>query len=547
MSSSERPPSQASTTTESSTPTPSPTQTIDEKLDPWLVSFTPDDPENPMVRCWPVFIGFNVSNISPSSVELAPVETLVHHNHWRLASFEFVRAAHSWSLPPLTRSTSRTFSSSAPSNLLPEMMEYFGFGQEVGSLVVSLFISGYCLGPLLWGPLSEDIGRRPVFLIAFLFNLCFQVGCALSKNTASILIFRFLAGTFAAAPLTNSGGVVGDLWDVKTRGKGMLLFAVSPFAGPALGPVVSGWMSVSGVSWRWLFWVLTMFSGLCLVVVFLTMPETYGPVLLARKAKRIRKETGDNRYYAPKEVDKPDIGLRLYNILAVPFKILFLEPMLIAIVVYQSFLYGCIYLLFEAYPIVFTRDHHLNAGVSGLMYLPISIGGVVGVISYLVYFNPRYDRYVDQYAPAKVPPEARLEVTLVAAPLFAISFFWFGWTSYPSISYWSPLMAGGLLGFSIFMIFLSLINYTVDAYLFAAASALAASTVSRSIFGAAFPLFARQMFESLNPRWASTVLGLVAAAMIPIPIVLRRYGAYLRSKSKFVPNVPPVKPEISAV
>jgi len=66
------------------------------------------------------------------------------------------------------------------------------------------------------------------------------------------------------------------------------------------------------------------------------MPETYGPVLLARKAERIRKETGDSRYYAPKEVDKPDIGPRLYNILAMPFKILFLEPMLIAIVVYQS-------------------------------------------------------------------------------------------------------------------------------------------------------------------------------------------------------------------
>jgi MFS family permease len=92
-----------------------------------------------------------------------------------------------------------------------------------------------------------------------------------------MLIFRFLAGTFAAAPLTNSGyvvpthknitfpqknfvsGVVGDIWDAKTRGKAMLLFAVSPFAGPALGPVVSGWISVGGASWRWIFWVLTMF------------------------------------------------------------------------------------------------------------------------------------------------------------------------------------------------------------------------------------------------------------------------------------------------
>ena len=96
-------------------------------------------------------------------------------------------------------------------------------------------------------------------------------------------MFRFLAGTFAAAPLTNSGyvistytwkswkgfpnltftsGVVGDIWDAKTRGKAMLLFAVSPFAGPALGPVVSGWIAVGGASWRWIFWVLTMFVSL---------------------------------------------------------------------------------------------------------------------------------------------------------------------------------------------------------------------------------------------------------------------------------------------
>jgi len=440
-----------------------------------------------------------------------------------------------------------TFASSAPSGLLPQMMDYFGFGEEVATLTVSIFIAGYCLGPLVWGPLSEDIGRRPVFIISFFLYSGFQIGCALSRNTASLLVFRFLTGTFAAAPLTNSGGVVGDIWDAKTRGKAMLIFAVSPFAGPSLGPVVSGWIAVGGASWRWLYWVLTTFSGLCLVAIFFTLPETYGPVLLARKAQRIRKETGDKRYFAPIEVRNVTIGRRLYNILAMPFKILFLEPMLIAITVYMSFLYGCLYLLFEAYPIVFTRGHNLNAGVSGLMYLPISLGGVVGVLIYLWFFNPRYNRYVDEYAPAKVPPEARLEATLLGAPLFAISFFWFGWTSYSSISLWSPLMAGGLMGLAIFLIFLSLINYTVDAYLFAAASALAATTVSRSIFGAVFPLFARQMFEALNPRWASTLLGFVALAMIPIAIVLRRYGSYLRSRSRFAPTEPPAKAVTSSV
>ncbi|KAF8269310.1 major facilitator superfamily domain-containing protein [Lactarius quietus] len=513
MSSLHQPSSQASTVIESEDPSYDKkgltSLSTSEKPDPWLVSFSPDDPDNPL----------NWSRLK----------------RWYITFAGGILVLNA------------TFASSAPSGLLPQMMDYFGFGEEVAPLTVSLFIAGYCLGPLLWGPLSEHIGRRPVFLISFLFYAGFQIGCALSRNTASILIFRFLSGTFAAAPLTNSGGVVGDIWDAKTRGNAMLIFAVSPFAGPSLGPVVSGWLAVYGASWRWLFWVLTMFSGFCLVAIFFTLPETYGPVLLARKAQRIRKETGDERYYAPIEERNVPIGHRLYSIFAMPFKILFLEPMLLAITIYQSFLYGCIYLLFEAYPIVFAQGHNLNAGESGLMFLPVSLGGVCGVLIYLFFFNPRYERYIEQYAPAKVPPEARLEVTLLGAPLFAIAFFWFGWTSFPSIPLWLPLMAGGLMGSSVFLIFLSLINYTVDAYLFAAASALAASTVSRSIFGAAFPLFARQMYEALNPRWASTLLGFVALAMVPIPIVLQRYGSHLRSRSRFAPRVPLAKSITSSV
>ena len=59
--------------------------------------------------------------------------------------------------------TLRTFSSSAPSGVLSSMMERFGFGDEVATLTVSLFVAGYCLGPLIWGPLSEDVSCfRPV-------------------------------------------------------------------------------------------------------------------------------------------------------------------------------------------------------------------------------------------------------------------------------------------------------------------------------------------------------------------------------------------------
>ena len=278
------------------------------------------------------------------------------------------------------------------------------------------------------------------------------------------------------------------------------------------------------------------------------------PVLLVRKAERLRKETGDPRYWAPLERNKPTLSQRFQRVFTRPFSILIHEPMLIAITVYMSvrhlrtesqeeltesvpqFAYGIIYLMFEAYPIVFGRIHGFNEGFVGLTFITIFVGGVLGVIIYLLAFQPRYAAAIAIYAPSPVPPEYRMEPCLYAAPLYAISFFWFGWTSYSDVSYWAPLIAGIPMSTAIVWIFLGLINYTVDAYLFVAASALSAPTVVRSLFGAVFPLFATQMYDAMNPRWASTLLGCIAFLLAPIPFVLRRYGPHLRRKSKYAPS-----------
>ncbi|KDQ13828.1 hypothetical protein BOTBODRAFT_361706 [Botryobasidium botryosum FD-172 SS1] len=418
-------------------------------------------------------------------------------------------------------------------------MQEWHVSAEVATLLIALFVAGYCVGPLLWGPLSEQYGRRPIFLLSFFGYTCMMVGSALAPNTGALLAFRFLSGTFAACPLANSGALIADVWDAGTRGKAMAIFALAPFAGPALGPIVGGYMQVAGVHWRWLFWVLTMFAGVCLVFIYFTLPETYGPIILAKKAARKREQTGDVRYYAPIERLSTTWKSRINNVLGRPFKILFTEPMLIAITLYMSFLYGCIYLLFEAFPIVFTVGHHMNAGASGLMYLPLFGGGTFAALVTLFYFNPRYQRYMAEYSPNPVPPERRLEMACIGGPMIVIAFFWFGWTSFPEISFWAPMMSASFLGCSVILIFLALMNYIVDAYLRVAASALAASTVVRSLFGAGFPLFANQMYEKLNPRWASTLLGLIALLMVPIPFVLIKFGPALRAKSKYAPTAAP--------
>ena len=109
----------------------------------------------------------------------------------------------------------------------------------------------------------------------------------------------------------------------------------------------------------------------------------------------------------------------------------------------------------------------------------------------------------------KVPllsPERRLETCMIGSPCLVIALFWFAWTAFPSVSAWSTIVAGGVFGIGLFFIFLSLMTYITEVYLMNSASAIAANTVVRSAFGAGFPMFGQQMYEKLNPRWATTCL-----------------------------------------
>nr|GAT44087.1 polyamine transporter 1 [Mycena chlorophos] len=469
---------------------------VNEK-DPFLVdSFDEGDPTNPMnwsrLRRWylTALAGVLVLNATFASAARKLFPKLHPSEFTVIVSLRHRSAAH------------RTLS-------------YVRRGRDARHITIC---GGLCRRPITMGSAFGKLWTTAYFHLAILGLYCatrgalaiafsntlqlFQVGAALSKNKASLLVFRFLGGIFAAAPLTNSGAILADIWDAGTRGKALAIFTLMPFAGPTLGPTVAGFIAVSGTDFRWVFW-----AGVCCIATIFTLPETYRPVLLARVAKKKREETGDTRYYAP--IDRIHLTFleRAENVLGRPFKMLALEPMLLIITIYMSFVYGNLYLLFEAYPIVFTEGHGLNAGLSGLTFLPILVGGAAGVTVSVIYFNPRYERKAVELAPHSVPPEFRLEMALFAAPLYTVAFFWFGWTSYPSVSLWAPLMAGFPMGFAINWIFLSLFNYLIDTYLFMAASALAASTVVRSVFGAAFPLFATQMYKALNPRWASSLLG----------------------------------------
>ncbi len=162
-------------------------------------------------------------------------------------------------------------------------------------LGISLFVLGFALGPLIWAPFSEVLGRRPLFIYTYAALTAFSAGCALAPNMTALIVLRFFAGAFGSSPLTNAGGNISDLFNANQRGLAMSMFAAAPFMGPVIGPIVGGFTGMT-VGWRWVMWVMCIFSGAVLLVGSLLLPETYAPVLLRKRAAKLSKMTGKVRY-----------------------------------------------------------------------------------------------------------------------------------------------------------------------------------------------------------------------------------------------------------
>lgn len=424
------------------------------------------------------------------------------------------------------------FCSSVPSSGLFDIVKEFHTTSNVVKASVFLFVASFCVGPLVWAPLSEMFGRRIIFIISYIGFVCFNVGCMQSQNIASLIVCRIFAGAFGSSSMSNSPSMIAGLFHMKYLMVTITIFALMPVAGPCLGPIVGGYIIQAGADWRWIFRVCTIFSFVLLVLVIFTMPETMDPQRLQMKAKRLRKETGDDRYRAPVELRNIEWWKLPGQVVGKPIKMIIVEPMLLATTVYISFVYGTLYLLFVAYPFVFELKHHLRPGSVGLTFLGFFVGCLAAGLYCIFVDHPMYVKGMERNGGKPLAPEVRLRPCMLGSVLLTVSLFWFAWTSYDSISFWSPLVAGGMFGSGLFFIFMSLFTYIVEVYIFSSASAIAINTVFRSAFGAGFPMFGEQMYQNLNSRWATTVLGFIALAMVPIPFILIRYGHVIRGWSR---------------
>ncbi|KAI7395288.1 synaptic vesicle transporter [Hortaea werneckii] len=438
-----------------------------------------------------------------------------------------------WSLTMLVAvaTLAVAFVSSAYSGGADQIIREFRCSQEVYTLGISFFVLGFAIGPLLWAPLSELFGRQILYAVTYGLLTAFNAGAAGSNNIATLIVLRFFAGAFGSSPLTNAGGVIADMFPARERGLAMSIFAAAPFMGPVLGPIVGGFVGET-VGWRWVEGVMAIFTGALWLLGMFLVPETYPPVIQRQRAKKLSKMTG-KVYRSRADVDQgpTTFGHVFKTSLSRPWVLLFREPIVFLLSIYMAIIYGTLYMLFSAYPIVYQQQRGWSPGIGGLAFIGIAVGMLLAV-AYSVWDNKRYAKVSDEHK-GFAPPEARLPSCMVGGIAVPVGLFWFAWTNYPSIHWMASIAAGVPFGFGMVLVFLGIMNYLIDAYTIFAASVLAANAVLRSIFGAVFPLFTSQMYANLGIHWASTIPAFLALACVPFPFLFYRYGPKIRVNCKY--------------
>ncbi|KAI9723539.1 MAG: hypothetical protein M1828_004135 [Chrysothrix sp. TS-e1954] len=428
-----------------------------------------------------------------------------------------------------------TFASTVFSTATQVTAEEYHVSNVVTTLGTSLFVLGFAGGPIIFGPCSELYGRKiPIFAGCFVFAV-FQIPVAVAQNLETILVCRFIGGFAAVAPVAVIGGALADMWDPLDRAIAVCVFAAGVFVGPIAGPIGGGFITQSYLGWRWTAWMTLILEAFFGTIGFFLIPETSGAKILQKRAYRLRHETKNWALHAKADEQRVDAKAILWVYLLRPFVMLVQEPILLLLTLYMSLVYGIVYLSFESYPVAFIEVRGWSLGVGALPFVALIIGVLLGaamiMYSTLTHFKRSY--LANNLQPV---PEQRLPPMIVGGIMLPVGLFWFAWTSSPSISWVPQTLSGIFLAVGFYTTFWQGTNYIIDCYGFYANSALAANTFIRSIFAAAFPLFAEGMYHKLGVDWASSLLAFICVAFVPVPVLFYVYGPRIRRKSKWAPT-----------
>ncbi|ETS87893.1 hypothetical protein PFICI_01721 [Pestalotiopsis fici W106-1] len=428
-----------------------PAQAVEDGRDVYLVGwYGPDDPEDPLnwPESWKFIIAFQVC----------------------ILNF-VVYIASSLYVPGET-----------------SFMEEFDVSETVATLGLSLFSVGYGFGPMLWSPMSEmpSLGRSPIYVWTLLIFVLLELPVGFAVNPTMFLVFRTLSGFVGSPTLATGGATIADVYGPARAAFGICIWASFGVCGPVFGPLIGGFVApVKG--WRWTIWSFTWMCSICWLCLFFLLPETSSANILYRRAKRLRRATGQNQLRSQSEIDSAHHTMKDHAIvLGRAFALTFTEPIAFLVDLYTALLYGVLFIWFESFPLVFGGLYGFSTQMLGLVYLGIFVGGVITVPCYLLWVKRIL---IPSSMKSTFRPEHVLPPTWFGAISLPVCLFWHGWTAKEDIHWMVPIVGSSFFTVALVTFFNGILNYLGMSYPVYAASVFAGNGLFRALSGAVFPLF----------------------------------------------------------
>jgi MFS transporter, DHA1 family, multidrug resistance protein len=157
---------------------------------------------------------------------------------------------------------------------LPSIAAAFNVSVAAAQGTLTSFMAGFSFGMLLYGPLSDSYGRRPVLLGGITMYVLASTACLMSPSIGSLVAFRFVQALGAGAASVLARAIARDAHDAADAARVLSTLSIVTSIGPLLAPLIGGQLLLVG-GWRVVFAVLSLFGALCLVAAFLRLPETW--------------------------------------------------------------------------------------------------------------------------------------------------------------------------------------------------------------------------------------------------------------------------------
>ncbi|KAI0525396.1 major facilitator superfamily domain-containing protein [Xylaria bambusicola] len=416
---------------------------------------------------------------------------------------------------------------------LPTIAKELNMSSTESALSLSIYLLATAFGPLFIGPLSEIYGRQVILHASNIWFLAWNIACGFANTKELLIASRFLAGFGASAIYSLAGGVLNDLWRPQERGRSLSVYLLIPLLGAAVGPILGGFIA-EYTTWRWMFWSTSIFQGVMIAVSFDVFRETFAPLILNRRVSRLRKETGNERYYTQyeRQVSQQSVARVAAQALSRPLRLLAFHPLIQLTAIVSALGYGTLYIVISSFADLWTSYYHQPVAIGGLHYIACALGEIAGSQLGGQLMDALFRYMKARSNDGEHIPEFRIPLTLPGAIISPIGLFIYGWTAQARV-HWIAVDIGIFINmFGGQLTGLALSAYVIDAYPEHTSSAIAATQFLKSLAAFLFPLFVPSLYGALGYGWGNSTIAFASLVLaLPAPFVIWRYGARLRQRA----------------